>query len=182
MSKVAKKYANSFIDSVLEKRIVDTIVADIEFITSTFDDNPALKNVIESPVVKSIVKRSILEEIFKNRIHVEMWNFILFIVNRQRENILYDILKQLLIVKDERLGIIKIHITSSVELNERQLNELKNSFEKMLNKKVVFKTSVDSSIIGGFVARYDDTVVDASIKHQLEKLKKEFMFGGAVLN
>jgi len=34
--------------------------------------------------------------------------------------------------------------------------------------------AIDNSIIGGFVVKFDDTIIDASVKHQLELLRKIF--------
>jgi F0F1-type ATP synthase delta subunit len=41
---------------------------------------------------------------------------------------------------------------------------------------------IDEEIIGGFVAKVNDTIYNASTKHQLEQLKKEFFKGSIQLN
>jgi F-type H+-transporting ATPase subunit delta len=52
----------------------------------------------------------------------------------------------------------------------------------MLQKKVNLKFKSDQNLIGGFIAKVDDTLYDASIKHQLELLKKQFLTGEISLN
>ena len=45
---------------------------------------------------------------------------------------------------------------------------------KKTNKKVSANYNVDTNLIGGFIVRIEDTVYDASIKHQLNLLRKKF--------
>ena len=59
---------------------------------------------------------------------------------------------------------------------------MRENFEKLLNKKIRFNFTIDPNVIGGFVAKVGDTVYDASLKNQLEILKKRFLKGGASLN
>ncbi|MEZ4980170.1 MAG: F0F1 ATP synthase subunit delta [Saprospiraceae bacterium] len=40
--------------------------------------------------------------------------------------------------------------------------------------KVEILTEVDPELLGGFVVEFDDRLYDASVKHQLRKLKKDF--------
>lgn len=42
--------------------------------------------------------------------------------------------------------------------------------------------TIEKGLLGGFVVQVDDTVIDASLKHQLELLKKKFLFGTEKLN
>ena len=71
---------------------------------------------------------------------------------------------------------------TAFELNDDQKEVLKIRFEKILNKKAIMIFKVDNNLVGGFIAQVGDTVYDASMKHQLELLKKEFVQGGLSLN
>ena len=54
--------------------------------------------------------------------------------------------------------------------------------EAFSGKKIDAKFSVDPSIKGGFVANIDDTIIDASIKRQLELLYDNFRKGSFSTN
>ena len=45
----------------------------------------------------------------------------------------------------------------------------------MLNKNIIAEYEIDNSIIGGFKAKFNDSIIDASIQHQLELLKKRLL-------
>ena len=45
---------------------------------------------------------------------------------------------------------------------------------KLAHGNIEFRTSVDAELIGGFVISFEDKLYDASVKHQLNELRKQF--------
>lgn len=180
--KVSNRYALSLLNIALEKNMLDTVYKDIKILIDAFDGSKELQRVVESPVIRPDMKLTILGEIFSKKIDKETLNFIHFILQKRREVILYSVAKRFIDLRNEHLGIVELLVRTAFELNEGQKKILKERFEKILDKKTVMNFKVDKDLIGGFVARVDDTVYDASLKHQLELLKKEFIQGGLSLN
>ena len=69
-----------------------------------------------------------------------------------------------------------VRIISASELTPGQLADLQKKIEvsKIGFEHVEFTVKVDPSLVGGFIVEVDDMVYDASLKHQLAGLKKEF--------
>ena len=80
------------------------------------------------------------------------------------------------------MGIARVEVFTSVEFSVEQKKLFESQLEKILNKKLELEFHLDDKIIGGFVAKVDDLVIDASLKHQLDLLKKQFLQGGVNLN
>lgn len=180
--KVSHRYAVSLLESAVEKNILDAVSKDIELIANTLHANKQLVHVISSPIIKPPVKLAILDEIFQSRVTAETIKFLHFLVEKNREGLLESIVYLFMELKDEKLGIINVEVKSSIPFSEGQVKELKDKLESYLNKKVRFSFQIDESMLGGFVARVGDTLFDASLSHQLELLKKQFLKGGASLN
>ncbi len=180
--KVSIRYASSLLDMAKEKNNLEVISRDMEVVYSVLDENAQLKNLLASPVIKPPVKLTILTEIFQSVISPDSLNFIKFIVDKNREDILYSIIKKFLELKDESLGIVNVNVVSAIEFTPEQELELRNKMESFLKKSVRLNFKIDRQIIGGFIARVGDTVFDASLKHQLDLLKQQFVKGGASLN
>lgn len=180
--KVSMRYASSLLDSAIERKNLDTIFNDMELISSTIEGSNQLQLVLQNPVVKSKVKSSILNELFQNKVDKNSLEFINFVVEKGREDLLLSIVKKFLELRDEHEGIVNVVVTTAFDFSEDQKELLKQNLEQKINKKVRLKFKLDPNIIGGFIARVSDTVYDASVKHQLELLKKQFMQGGASLN
>jgi F-type H+-transporting ATPase subunit delta len=174
---IANRYANALIELALEKGTFDKVSNDIDLIFSTFKTSRELQVALSSPIVKSEKKSFILNEIFKDKVSNETLSFLSFIVEKNREDLLFDIIKRCKEIRDKKLGIINAEVFSSTELISEHKEKLKRKLEDFTKKKVKISFSLDKQLIGGFVVRIDDTVLDASIKHQLELLKEQFLKG-----
>ena len=56
-----------------------------------------------------------------------------------------------------------------IEVNSSLIKEL----NEMIGTKMEMKKKVDDGIVGGVILRVDDTIIDASVKTQLDNLNKE---------
>lgn len=180
--KVSKRYAISLLESAGEKKLVDAIYNDMKLIASTLKANKELIRVLSSPIIRPNIKLIILEEIFKSRVNSDTIAFLKFLIEKNRENLLENIAENFLELKDEQDGIVNVEVSAPESFTGDQLEKFKANLEKTLNKKVRLNLKIDSEMIGGFVAKVGDTVFDASLKHQLELLKKQLLKGGASLN
>jgi F-type H+-transporting ATPase subunit delta len=180
--KVSLRYASSLLDSAIEKKNLESVSTDMELVFNTLEGKNRLKLVLKSPVIKPQVKSSILNEIFKTKISSDSLNFLQFVIDKKREDLLVNISKKFLELKDEYLGILNVEITSAYDFTNDQQEQIKKNFETKLNKIIKLKYIINKELIGGFIARVADTMYDASIKHQLETLRKQFLSGNVSLN
>lgn len=180
--KVANRYASSFLKASVDKNIIETVFKDFEFVYNTISKSAELKRALKSPIIKQEAKVNILQAVFADKISGDSLEYIEFIVNKGREDLLEEILNQFFTLYDDYFGIAKVLVTTAFDLTQDQKDILKEKFASLLNKKIEMNYLVDKSIIGGFVARVGDTVYDASVLHQLELLKKQFIHGSVSLN
>lgn len=180
--RILHRYATSLLETSIEKKNLDVVTSDIQLLVETLDKSRQLQLMLESPVVKPEVKLNILKEIFSSKISKDSMDFIEFVISKQRENLLNSIGKRFLELRDEYLGIANVFITTASEFTNDQKSLLENKLEKILDKKVRLNFKTDLNLVGGFIAKVNDTLYDASIKHQLELLKKQFLTGDISLN
>jgi F-type H+-transporting ATPase subunit delta len=70
-------------------------------------------------------------------------------------------------------------VTSAVEFGGSQQGLLHKKLEKYTGKNVRMHTALDKDLKGGLLIQIGDTVLDATIRHQLEMLKNRFLAGTA---
>ena len=180
--RVLHRYAVSLLETAVEKKNLDVVTTDVQLLVDTLKQNRKLELMLESPVIRPELKFKILEEVFGKRISKESMDFIEFVISKQRENLLQSIGNRFLELRDEYLGIANVVVTAASEFTNEQKNVLQSRLEKILNKKVRLNFKIDLDLVGGFIAKVGDTLYDASIKHQLELLKKQFLTGELSLN
>jgi len=181
-SRVSVRYARSFLDTALEKNILKKVNEDFELVYNSFQKSPELIRAIESPIIKSEVKQSILDEIFGNKISNDSMSFIRFILSKDRQNILLEIIEKFFELNNAKQGIVKVDVITSFTFTDEQKKQLQSKFESYLDKKLLINYSIDEKILGGFIAKIGDTIFNASMIHQLDLLKKQFLQGSAALN
>jgi len=74
-------------------------------------------------------------------------------------------------IEREAKGIKEVNVTFAHDLESN--SKIMDQLNKVVEGKVEFKTSVDKDIIGGVVVRVEDTLIDGSVKTQLENLNRE---------
>ena len=67
-------------------------------------------------------------------------------------------------------GAIEAELIAAMEVGETQLSAIQAALTERLGKKVTLTSRIDESLIGGAIIRAGDTVIDGSVRGQLEKL------------
>ncbi|MCK5232495.1 MAG: ATP synthase F1 subunit delta, partial [Desulfobulbaceae bacterium] len=91
---------------------------------------------------------------------------------KRRADVLPDIADVFQEMVDEEQGISRGSVITAFELSDELKNKIQDKLEKVAGKKVIVTTQIDSSIIGGMIAKVGDLVLDGSIKSQLAGLKE----------
>ncbi len=175
--RAATRYASALIELTNEQKKSNAIAEDLLIVKNAIDSSRELRNMLASPVVAKDKKQAIIRDIFKKKITAVVLGYIDEIVVKGRENILGEILAQYFVLRDVQLGIVRVSVKTSVEFSAKQEKDLVKQLEVMTKKKIEITFSLDKSIKGGFVARVGDTVLDGSVKRQLEILKVKLSEG-----
>lgn len=68
----------------------------------------------------------------------------------------------------EKQGIVSLRITSARELRPAFIENVTRRVSDTAETEV----AVDSSLIGGLVIQHGNSIIDASVKHQMDKLRQ----------
>ena len=180
--RVARRYAGALMDVAEAGKIIDGTAADLEIIASALRGSRELTLLAQSPVVSPARKAAVFRAIFAGRIGKGTMEFIDLVIAKQREKHLPEIIEQFALLRDEKMGIVSVDVTSAVEFTPSQHKDLSNELERYTKKKVRVRVTVDRAIKAGLVVRIGDTVLDASMRRQLELLKARFLEGGPSTN
>ncbi|MBK8984069.1 MAG: ATP synthase F1 subunit delta [Ignavibacteria bacterium] len=182
ISKAARRYSSALYSIAEERSNVEQISKEIERSLDMINTYRELELFFVSPVISKSKKLAAVKEIFGSDVSELIMTFLNIIIERRRESLVKDIFTDFLNLKKEKLGIVDVYVKTSVELNEQEKENMKKSIEAFTKLKSDMKFELDNSIIGGFVATISDTVLDASIKRQLEILRERFRTGDISLN
>lgn len=175
--RIARRYAKALMMAAEELRKTESVSDDIEAVGRLVRESREFRLLIGSPVVSATKKIEVLRALLETRVGQETLSFLLLLTSKRREDMLPEIIKEFLALRDQRLGIVEVHVKSAVELAGMQEKALLGQLEKYTKKNVRMHVALDPSLKGGLMIQIGDTVLDASLRHQLLLLKDRFLAG-----
>lgn len=174
--RASKRYANALFELCKEEKVVDTVSENMAMIGDTMESNPDLIAVLESPNVTKKDKNQILQQLFKiskEEVHPVVNKLLQLLLNKNREMLIPEIAEWFLELEDEYKNILRAELITAVPIGKKHKEKLTKSIEEKTKKKVVFEEKTDKTIIGGFVIKMADKVIDASISSGLKKIQNQ---------
>jgi F-type H+-transporting ATPase subunit delta len=98
-------------------------------------------------------------------------NLLRILVDRQRLGVLPDLARVYGDMVNEKVGRLRATVTSAVPLSAEATDQLSQALAGRTKKNVVLETKVDSKLLGGVVTQVGGTVLDGSLKTQLDLLR-----------
>lgn len=168
-----KWYGQAIFELALERKALEDCLGGLERIVELSRDDLLLA-LLENPKVPFEAKDNLLREKLQ-ALHPLTVNLALLLVHKEDLRLAEDILKHYRLLLDGHRGIERGQLTTALPLEERHQEILSKRIGQILGRKVTLDLQVDPSILGGFIARVGDTVVDGSVRQNLEMLKKNLM-------
>lgn len=180
--KIARRYTTALFEITEKQNITDKVINDAALIKKVIEDSRELKVFLGSPVINAQKKKTVLEQLFSNKVTDLILMFTQLLTDKGREVYLYDISIDFINLVNEKRGIVIANIKTAIELTDSEKKNLETKLKEYTGKQVSAHFSIDKTIKGGFVAQVQDTIIDASIKRQLELLYEQFKQGSFTSN
>ncbi len=174
-SRVSRRYALALFQAAQEKKKLKPVEADVHMLQMAYHQSPEFRQLIDSPVISNRVKFDSIAAIFKTRLNSLTLSFLRLLVEKNREAELPDIISEFSRLLDDFRGVVRGEVISAVPMQSDQLAKLKQKLDSETGKNVVLKAKQDASLLGGFMVRLDDQVIDLSLRNQLQKMHQRLI-------
>lgn len=170
-----KRYAQAAFELALERDELESWQEGLKKISSITTQED-LMDFLQSPRLPFEAKKELLHK-HLGKIHPLAFNLILLLVNKGSLRLAGNILQEYLALLDAHRGVDRAKVIAAVSFSEEARASVSERLGKMVGRKVVIDDTVDPSILGGFIARVGDLLIDGSIRQKLESLKKNLIEG-----
>lgn len=177
MDSLASRYAIALLQIAKEKNCNFEYRQEILSILSAFENCDELINLINTPLITKADKKIVISSVLENQPYEDIKNFIFIIFDNSREKELLNILKEFISLSNAEDGIAEGIIYSASKLSKDEIKRIEEAISKKLNKKIVLKNKLDSSLIGGVKVSIDGHVFDGTIKTKLKDLQSKLRRG-----
>lgn len=172
-SLVARSYAQALYNAARRQGVVQRLVEESKMLTALLNQQPGLRHFLEGPQISREKKRDLLDKGFKNRLNPLLMNLLYMMADRERAVILRDVLVEFQEIAERAEGIYPATISSARELGFQEKLKLKTALEKRTGFHLRLKYDVDPELLGGVVFRFRDMLIDASVRHGIDQLKRQ---------
>ena len=167
---VARRYAHALFSLGREsgEATLDLYGKALSALAELTEASPDLARAFRAPVISTAEKRNVVLRLRaligpagEDRI---VRDFCLLLTDKERLPLLGDIAARFNALLDAEKGVARGELATAV-------TQAIATLEKQLDKKLVLRFEVDPTILGGMVLRIGDTVLDASLRAQLNSLR-----------
>jgi len=169
----ARRFSQAVFEIALETKELDRWQSDLRRI-ATLGEDARLVAWLESPKFHFEDKAKLLSELMDD-INPLALNLVYLLVTKSRLRMAGEIADEYQRLLDSYRGVEQAEVTTTFPLAEEDIVRLEKRLRATVGKKVVVKPKVDTSIIGGLVARIGGKLLDGSTRSKLAALKRELM-------
>lgn len=174
-SVIAKRYAKALFELGEEKSILDKIEKDLKIVHDTFSQDDQLNHFYNNPRVSMEQKKQLTKDLFK-KLSKETLNTLLLLIDKKRISLVSEIFHSFVDMKNIANGIAEADVYSVRELNKKEMKQIQEMFQEMLNINTLrLNNIVDPAILGGIKLRIGNKIYDGTIQSQLKRLEQNLV-------
>lgn len=138
--------------------------------TAAVAADPQMKAYIEDPKVTSEALEKMFLAVCDKKLDTAGVNLIKLLVEYGRLALLPEVAAAFEELKAEDEGVLQAEITAAAEPADSAVKDLVQRLESRFGKKIEASVNIDPELIGGVKVVIGDTVIDASVRGQLQEL------------
>jgi F-type H+-transporting ATPase subunit delta len=172
MEEIAQVYARSLFEVAEEQDKLDDVREQIGEVADALSESRELQTFFFSPYFSTEEKKQGLEKALDGADET-VANFLALLIENHRMPALFRIRRELDRMWRDVNQLLPVEITSAVELDEAVAEQIGEEIGRQTGRKVELTSTVDPDVLGGIVVRVGNSILDASIRTRLERLRKQ---------
>jgi F-type H+-transporting ATPase subunit delta len=172
MEELARVYSRALFAAAKEQGKLDLVREQLGAFCRALEEHRELGVFFFSPLFSSRERKEGIDRVLEGADEI-LVNFLKVLIDNHRMPVIFRIRRQLEVLWQEENRLLEVEVTSAVELDDEVVAELRDRIESQTGRRVELRRRVDDGILGGLVVRVSNMVLDASIRNQLERLRRQ---------
>jgi F-type H+-transporting ATPase subunit delta len=165
----ARPYARAVFDLATESGTVANWSDALSLMAAVATD-AAMQDALDDPQLGNTQKGELMLKVIADKLDQKQQNLLKLMAENGRLRALPEVLQQFDTFRAEAEGKIEAEVISAFDLTPEQEQAITDMLKSKLGRDVSITISTDESLIGGVVIKAGDTIIDGSMKSQLESL------------
>jgi F-type H+-transporting ATPase subunit delta len=172
MEEIAQVYARSLFEVAEEHDRIDVVREQLGQFADALAESRELELFFFSPYFSTEEKKEGLDKAVEGADDI-VRNFLAVLIENHRMPALMRVRREYDRLWQEANRLLPVQVTSAVELDEAVTRQIGDEIGRQTGRKVELTSTVDPDVLGGIVLRVGNSILDASIRTRLERLRKQ---------
>ncbi len=171
---IARRYSSALLE-LFKKEDLPHLENEIIALQTILENEPEIEEFLVSPIIEDEHKTEIIELLVQEfKASETLHSFLNLLIEKERIFFIPDILKEIIRQLHQKLSIFDFELLTAHEVDEKTLNNINKFISGYVDGKVIFQHKINPHIKGGFFAYNDELAINASIRNNLESLRRKF--------
>jgi F-type H+-transporting ATPase subunit delta len=172
VEEIARVYARSLFEVAKEHDKLDVVREQLGEVADAIAEQRDLQVFFFSPYFSSDEKVDGLGRALEDADETVL-NFLTLLIEKHRMPVLFRIRREFDALWEEENRLLPVQVTSAIDLDESTVRQIGDAIGEQTGRRIELTSEVDPDILGGIVLRVGNSILDASIRNRLEKLRKQ---------
>ena len=170
---ISRRYAKALADYSARCGEEARVYGEVQQLAGLYSQDLPLKEALHSPVLPVEEKISAVSHLSPAPLSRSLTDFLRLVLRHRRESCLYIMFLSFMELYRERHNIREAELITASPVGQEIEESLRRKIQDWSHCTVNFRRKVSPALIGGFVFRMGDTLIDASISSQLRVLRRK---------
>ena len=168
---LARRYSKALCEVVPADNL-DEIREELHAMGRLVQESHAFYSTLNNNTLELQVRQKLLDIVLdKLKPPPVLFNFFHLLLRHSRIALVGDIVAQFGKDADRRRGVIRGEILAPIELLDEHVRDLQERLSEFLGRDVILTQTQDNSLLGGFMVRIGDWLLDATLEAELTNVR-----------
>lgn len=154
--RVARIYAEALFSEAAKMGQAEELGEKLLSLKERMEEDAELRRVLQHELISSQEKEKVLKTLLPR------------LLEREKDDLISALIPEYQRLLDQEKDVEPVEVTLAAAITPALESELKERLARVVGKRVRLETKIDPIILGGMVLRWENRVIDASVKRKLE--------------
>lgn len=170
---LARRYARALFELALKADQTGPVLAEMQALAGLLQSQGRIKAFLLSPGVDKKKKQEAIGSLLGEQASPLFHHFVLLLLQKGRLVYYGQMVTAFAALYDRSIGRVHAELISAVPLQPSQLERVRGELGSYLKAEVLLENRVDDALLGGVIIKFSGVVIDGSLRHQLNQLRRE---------
>jgi F-type H+-transporting ATPase subunit delta len=169
---IARPYAQAVFELAQETDTLDQWSSMLALLSALVQE-PVVKDLLQSHRLEKAKLAELVFKIGEGHLSQDSENLVKILVDQHKFILASEISRQYEILKAAAQGYVSVEVISTYALKSQQKQQVSDALKARLGKDVKIETTIDRKLLGGWLIRIGDQVLDLSVRGRLAQMGAE---------